>query len=124
MQARTMVTQIGVTIHLNLAEVATTIAAATAITTITSRLVFKLLQTHRFYLKLSKCSFMENWTLFLGYYVGPEGIKPDPSKVNAVKNWPTPTTVTEVRAFLALCNFFKRFVQGFTALALPLQNLT
>jgi hypothetical protein len=88
------------------------------------QLVFQLLRDSRFYLKLSKCSFMETWTLFLGYYVGPEGIKPDPAKISAVKDWPVPSNVTEVRAFLGLCNFFRRFVQGFSALALPLVSLT
>jgi hypothetical protein len=67
---------------------------------------------------------MQQWTLFLGYYVGPEGIKPDPSKVEALRNWPTPKTVTDVRAFLGLCNFFRRFIQGFASLSLPLVNLT
>jgi hypothetical protein len=72
------------------------------------RQVFQLIRDNRFYLKLSKCSFMQEWTLFLGYYVGPEGIKPDPTKVEAVKHWPTPKTVTDVRAFLGLCNFFSQ----------------
>jgi hypothetical protein len=73
------------------------------------QLVFQLLRDSRFYLKLSKCSFMETWTLFLGYYVGPEGIKPDPAKISTVKDWLVPSNVTEVRAFLGLCNFFRRF---------------
>jgi hypothetical protein len=55
------------------------------------RQVFQLIRDNRFYLKLSECSFMQEWTLFLGYYVGPEGIKPDPTKVEAVKHWPHPT---------------------------------
>lgn len=88
------------------------------------RLVLQLLRENRFFLKLSKCSFMQQWTLFLGFYVGPEGIKPDPAKIAAVRDWKTPVTVTEVRSFLGLRNFFSRFIQGFAVLAAPLINLT
>nr|XP_033517133.1 uncharacterized protein LOC117281403 [Nicotiana tomentosiformis] len=61
---------------------------------------------------------------FLGHVVSSEGIKVDPQKTEAVKNWPRPTTPTEIRSFLGLAGYYRRFVEGFSSLAAPLTKLT
>jgi len=57
---------------------------------------------------------------FLGHVVSAKGITVDPAKVEAVTNWPRPTTVTELRSFLGLAGYYRRFVEGFSSIALPL----
>jgi hypothetical protein len=71
--------------------------------------VLQILRENQFYAKLKKCTFFQPETLFLGHVVGRDGIKPDPAKVTAVKGWPVPQTVTDVRSFLGLTNYFRRF---------------
>jgi hypothetical protein len=60
---------------------------------------------------------------FLGHLVSASGLQPDPKKIQVVTDWPTPKTVQDVRAFLGLANFFRKYIQGFAKLAAPLTNL-
>nr|GEZ45495.1 DNA/RNA polymerases superfamily protein [Tanacetum cinerariifolium] len=60
---------------------------------------------------------------FLGHIVSAEGITMDPAKVEAITKWPRPTSVTEVRSFLGLAGYYRRFVEGFLRSALPLTKL-
>nr|GFB84899.1 DNA/RNA polymerases superfamily protein [Tanacetum cinerariifolium] len=66
--------------------------------------------------------FLDN-VAFLGHIVSAEGITMDPAKVEAITKWPRPTSVTEVRSFLGLAGYYRRFVKGFSRLALPLTKL-
>nr|GEZ80800.1 putative reverse transcriptase domain-containing protein [Tanacetum cinerariifolium] len=66
--------------------------------------------------------FLDN-VAFLGHIVSAEGITMDPAKVEAITKWPRPTSVTEVRSFLGLARYYRRFVEGFSCLALPLAKL-
>jgi hypothetical protein len=75
-------------------------------------------------LKPSKCHFLQSSVEFLGYFVSGNGISTDPHKVEVVQNWPTPTKLREVRSFLGLCSYYRRFVEGFSTLAEPLHALT
>ena len=70
-------------------------------------------------LKLSpkKCVLFQKEVKYLGHVVNGSGISPDPSKVEAVKNWPRPTTATEVKSFLGLCSYYRRFVPSFSDIA-------
>ncbi|GJW89348.1 putative reverse transcriptase domain-containing protein [Tanacetum coccineum] len=69
------------------------------------------------------CEFWLQQVAFLGHIVSADGIIMDPSKVEAITKWPRPTTVTEVRSFLGLAGYYRRFVEGFSRLALPLTQL-
>ena len=75
-------------------------------------------------LKPSKCCLLHREVSFLGHVVSGHGIATDPEKIRAVVEWPVPRSVTEVRAFLGLCSYYRRFVESFALIASPLHALT
>ena len=87
-------------------------------------LVFKRLREVGLTLKSSKCNFARNEIKFLGHVVTRNGIKPNPDKIQIVENFPTPKNKTDVKSFLGLCNYYRRFVKGFASLASPIVRLT
>ncbi len=88
------------------------------------RQVMSLLRQHKLYAKLSKCDFNKPELKFLGHVIGREGISVDPEKIDVIRKWPVPKDVSELRAFLGLCNYFRRFVHGYSQIAGPLTALT
>lgn len=70
-----------------------------------------------------KCKLMRKEVAFLGHIISGQGIRTDPEKTDAIKTWPTPLSVKEVRAFLGLAGYYRRFVKGFSKLAAPLHKL-
>ena len=78
----------------------------------------------KLFAKLSKCEFWLKEVSFLGHVISGDGIAVDPSKVEAVSHWETPKSVTEIRSFLGLACYYRRFIEGFSKLALPLTQLT
>ena len=88
------------------------------------RIVLQTLREHRLYAKLSKCQFWHDSVAFLGHIVSAEGVSVDPQKVEAILNWKPPMSVTEIRSFLGLAGYYRKFVEGFLKIAAPLTRLT
>ena len=74
-------------------------------------------------LKPSKCALFQSEVIYLGHIVTTDGVKPNPEKVRAVAEWPTPTNVGAVRSFLGLCSYYRKFIQGFATISRPLIHL-
>ena len=88
------------------------------------RTTIKVLRKNELYAKLSKCEFWLRKVAFLGHVVSNKGVSVDPQKIEAVSNWPRPKNLTEVRGFLGLAGYYRRFVQNFSKIATSLTNLT
>jgi hypothetical protein len=86
--------------------------------------VLKRLQQHHLYCNPKKCDFFVDRVTYIGLVITPEGISMEKEKVQAVLEWPTPTSVKEVQSFLGFANFYRRFVPHFSRLARPLNALT
>ncbi|GMI81659.1 hypothetical protein HRI_001835200 [Hibiscus trionum] len=87
------------------------------------RMVLEVLRDHGFVAKRAKCLFGQRTVEYLGHIVSREGLAVDPSKVEAIQLWPEPTTTKEVRGFLGLAGYYRKFIQGFATLASPLTDL-
>ncbi|KAG8490817.1 hypothetical protein CXB51_013992 [Gossypium anomalum] len=87
------------------------------------RLVLQILRDKQLYAKFSKCEFWLREVSFLGHVVSASGIRVDPSKILAILNWKPPRNITEIRSFLGLAGYYRRFVKGFSMIATPMTKL-
>nr|GEZ35915.1 putative reverse transcriptase domain-containing protein [Tanacetum cinerariifolium] len=86
--------------------------------------ILELLKREQLYVKFLKCDFWLESVQFLRHVIDSEGVHVDPAKIVAIKNWATPTTPTEVRKFLGLAGYYRRFIEGFSLISKPLTKLT
>ncbi len=87
------------------------------------RAVFTRLQETGLKLSPKKCHLFKKQVEYLGHVVSEEGVKTDPQKISAVRGWPTPTTVSEVKSFVGMASYYRRYVRGFAEIAKPLHRL-
>nr|GEV02437.1 reverse transcriptase domain-containing protein [Tanacetum cinerariifolium] len=86
--------------------------------------ILELLKKEQLYEKFSKCDFWLYLVQFLGHVIDNKGVHVDLVKIEAIKNWAAPTTPTEVRQFLRLAGYYRRFIEGFYLISKPLTKLT
>ncbi|GJS52516.1 hypothetical protein Tco_0625878 [Tanacetum coccineum] len=88
------------------------------------KLILELLKKEQLYAKFSKCEFWIPKVQFLGHVIDSQGIHVDPAKIESVKDWASPKSATEIRQFLGLAGYYRRFIEGFSKIAKPMTKLT
>ncbi|GJU47231.1 putative reverse transcriptase domain-containing protein, partial [Tanacetum coccineum] len=86
--------------------------------------ILELLKKEKLYAKFSKCEFWIPKVQFLGHVIDSRGIHVDPAKIESIKDWSTPKTPTEIRQFLGLAGYYRRFIEGFSKIAKSMTKLT
>ncbi|GKA13592.1 putative nucleotidyltransferase, ribonuclease H [Tanacetum coccineum] len=87
------------------------------------KIILELLKKEELYAKFSKCEFWINIVKFLRHVIDSSGIHVDPAKIKAVMNWASPTTPSEIRQFLGLAGYYRRFIEGFSKIVKPMTQL-
>ena len=88
------------------------------------KIIFGKLRQHNLKMKLKNCSFLQLETNYIGFVISEEGIKAAEKKVEAIRLLPVPTCVREVRSFIGLCSYYRRFLPNFSQLAEQIIMLT
>ena len=86
--------------------------------------ILSIMEEQSLYAKESKCEFGMTEVLYLGHIIGAKGVQVHQEKIKAITEWPTPKTLTELRGFLGMCTYYRKFVKGFSRLCAPLTDLT
>nr|GFB96928.1 reverse transcriptase domain-containing protein [Tanacetum cinerariifolium] len=86
--------------------------------------ILRLLKEEKLYAKFSKCEFWIPKVQFLGHVIDSRGIHVDPAKIESIKDWASPKTPTEIRQFLGLTGYYRRFIEGFSKIAKSMTKLT
>ncbi|XP_073024371.1 uncharacterized protein [Primulina eburnea] len=87
-------------------------------------LALQILRENKLYAKFSKCEFWLRSVSFLGHVISRTGVSVDPRKVEAITEWPRPKNATDIRSFLGLAGYYRKFVEGLSSIAVPLTKLT
>lgn len=85
--------------------------------------VFSILRVNKLFVKGTKCSFSQPKLEYLGHVISAEGVATDPEKIKAVQSWPTPTNIKQLRGFLGLSGYYRKFIQGYGTISKPLTEL-
>ncbi|GJR27948.1 putative reverse transcriptase domain-containing protein [Tanacetum coccineum] len=88
------------------------------------KIILELLKKEELYAKFSKCEFWIPKVQFLGHVIDSEGIHVDPANIESIKDWTSPKSPTEIRQFLGLAGYYRRFIEGFSKIAKPMTKLT
>ncbi|GKE96331.1 putative reverse transcriptase domain-containing protein [Tanacetum coccineum] len=88
------------------------------------KLILEFLKKEELYAKFSKCEFWIPKVQFLGHVIDSKGIHVDPAKIESIKYWASPKSPTEIRQFLGLAGYYRRFIEGFSKIAKPITKLT
>ncbi|GJS19996.1 putative reverse transcriptase domain-containing protein [Tanacetum coccineum] len=88
------------------------------------KLILELLKKEELYAKFSKCEFWIPKVQFLRHVIDSKGIHVDPTKIESIKDWASPKSPTEIRQFLGLAGYYRRFIEGFSKIAKPMTKLT
>jgi len=88
------------------------------------RAILDRLRANRLYAKPEKCLFFKDSVEFLGHIISKDGIKTDPTKIEAIQNWPIPKSKTDVRSFLGLSGYYRRFIRDYSKVACALTEIT
>jgi len=86
-------------------------------------MVLDRLRKYELFANPAKCQFMVKEVEFLGFIIGVNGISMDPSRVSTIRDWPAPRTFRELQVFLGFANFYRRFVEGYAKVTVPLSDL-
>ena len=87
------------------------------------RMVLQELQEQQLFAKFSKCDFFKDEIQYLGHVVTKEGISVDPEKIQEIEDWPVPKDVTDVRSFMGITGYYRRFIEGFSKIVNPITSL-
>lgn len=87
------------------------------------RSVLEVLRQNQLFAKMSKCTFAQVEIEYLGHIINGGGVATDPSKISIIHQWPQPQSVTQLRAFLGLTGYYRRFIQGYGIICRPLFDL-
>lgn len=86
--------------------------------------VLRRMRENNLKLQSNKCEFLRKEVTYFGHIITENGISPDPSKLEAVKNFPTPRKIRDIQAFLRLAEYYRKFIENFSKIATPLTKLT